>query len=306
MEVKTESQVMADLPPSRMASLTLLFYYTSYDCFGPYSVKIGRRTTAKHYGVIFTCLNTRAVHLELAVDLTTMEFPPVLRRFFALRGVPSMMMSDNGTQFIVAERQLREMIEGWDKEKLREYSEVKGVSWQFSTPAVPHQNGCAETLVKSCKIALKKAIGDQVLSPMELQTCLLEIAILVNQRPIGGTPNDPDDGSYIRPNDVLLGQASSQVPQGPLRQTKNPRIRLEFVQKIVDSFWNCLTRDVFPSLIPRRKWRTEKRNVRVDDFIMVQTPSAVRGKWNVGRVINVFPGHDGRIHNVKVKTRTGE
>ena len=236
MEARTESQVMADLPPSRMAPLTPPFYYTSCDYFGPYSVKIGRRTTAKHYGVIFSCLNTRAVHLELAVDLTTMEFMQVLRRFFALRGVPSMMMSDNGTQFIGAERQLREMIEGLDKEKLREYSAEKGMTWQFSTPGAPHQNGCAEALVKSCKIALKKPIGDQVLSPMELQTCLLEIANLVNQRPIGRIPNDPDDGSYICPYDMLLGRASSQVPQGPFRQTKNPRLRIEFIQKIVDSF----------------------------------------------------------------------
>lgn len=51
------------------------------------------------------------------------------------------MISDNGTQFMEAERQLRELIEGWDKEKLREYSAEKGMSWQFSTPGAPHQNG---------------------------------------------------------------------------------------------------------------------------------------------------------------------
>lgn len=70
-----------------------------------------------------------------------MEFIQVLRRFFTLRGVPSIMISDNGTQFMEAERQLRELIEGWDKEKLREYSAEKGMSWQFSTPGAPHQNG---------------------------------------------------------------------------------------------------------------------------------------------------------------------
>ena len=63
-----------------------------------------------------------------------MEFIQVLRRFFTLRGVPSIMISDNWTQFMEAERQLRELIEGWDKEKLREYSAEKGMSWQFSTP----------------------------------------------------------------------------------------------------------------------------------------------------------------------------
>ena len=59
----------------------------------------------KHYGVIFTCLNTRAVHLELAMDLSTMEFMQVLRRFFSIRGHPALMMSDNGTQMVGAERE---------------------------------------------------------------------------------------------------------------------------------------------------------------------------------------------------------
>ena len=88
MGAKTEFQVMADLPPSRVAPLTPPFYFTSCDYFGPYSVRIGRNKTTKHYGVIFTCLNTRAVHLDLAVDCSTMEFIQVLRRFFALEEYP--------------------------------------------------------------------------------------------------------------------------------------------------------------------------------------------------------------------------
>ena len=146
------------------------------------------------------------------------------------------MISDNGTQFVGAERELKEMIRGWDTEKLREFSAERGMQWKFTTPASPHQNGCAEALVKSCKLALKKAIGAQVLTPFELYTCLLEVANLVNQRPIGRIPNAPDAGSYLCHNDILLGRASSHVPQGPFRETKNPRLRVEFVQKIVDCF----------------------------------------------------------------------
>lgn len=63
-----------------------------------------------------------------------------------------MMISDNGSQLVGAERELREMIEGLDTEKLQEFSAERGMKWQFMTPAAPHQNGCAESLVKSCKI----------------------------------------------------------------------------------------------------------------------------------------------------------
>ena len=305
MEPKTETQIMADLPHHRTAPDSPPFYYTSCDYFGPLTVKVGRNKTTKHYGVIFTCLNTRAVHLEIATDCTTMEFIQTLRRFFSIRGYPAMMLSDNGTQMVGAQRELRRMIEDWDIEKLREYCADKGMEWRFTTPAAPHQNGCAEALVKSCKIGLKKAMGNHILTPFELYTCMLEVANLVNQRPVGRVPNDPDDGAYLCPNDMLLGRASPQVPQGPFRETRNPRKRVEFVQKIVDSFWRRWTRDVFPLLVPRKKWNTSRRNVQVDDFVMVAEPNTVRGKWIIGRVVEVYPGQDGRVRNVKVKTPTG-
>ena len=234
---QTETQVMAALPQLRLAPHTPPFFHTSCDYFGPVNVRISRNKTDKYYGVIFTCLNTRAVHLEMAVDLSTLNFLQVLRRFFSIRGCPATIVSDNGSQMVGAERELRGLIEGLDDDQLRQFNAEKGIHWVFITPAAPHQNGCAEAMVKTCKTALKKAIGEQVLTPMELYTCLLEAANLVNQRPIGRIPNDPDDGAYICPNDMLLGRATSEVPQGPFKETSNPRHRVEFVQKIVESFW---------------------------------------------------------------------
>ncbi|XP_068684466.1 uncharacterized protein [Montipora foliosa] len=203
MEPNTETQIMAALPQHRTAPDTPPFYYTSCDYFGPFTVKIGRNKTAKYYGVIFTCLNTRAVHLEIATDCSTMEFIQTLRRFFSIRGYPAMMISDNGAQMVGAQRELRKTIEGWDIATLREYCADKGIQWKFTTPGAPHHNGCAEALVKSCKTAIKKAVGNHTLTPFELYTCLLEVANLVNQRPIGRVPNDPDDGAYLCPNDML-------------------------------------------------------------------------------------------------------
>ena len=74
-----QSQFMAELPQIRLMPHTPPFYHTACDYFGPYKVKVGRNKTAKHYGVLFTCLNTRAVHLEMATDCTTMEFIQVFR-----------------------------------------------------------------------------------------------------------------------------------------------------------------------------------------------------------------------------------
>ena len=302
---KIESQVMAELPKIRLMPQTAPFYHTACDYFGPYKVKIGRNKTTKHYGVLFTCLNTRAVHLELATDCSTMEFIQVLRRFFAIRGYPSLMLSDNGTQLVGAESELAKMIQGWDVKKLKEYAADKRMEWKFITPHAPHQNGCAESLVKSCKLALKQAMGDNLLTPFELHTVLLEVANLVNQRPIGRPTNDPDDGTYLCPNDLLLGRASSHVPQGPFLKTKNPRHRVEFLQQILDSFWKRWTRDVFPCLVSRKKWDVQRRDVKVNDIVMLVDSNAVRGNWTIGRIIEVHPGKDGKVRNVTVKTQNG-
>ena len=133
----------------------------------------------------------------------------------------------------------------------------------------------------------------------------MEAANLVNQRPIGRVPTDPDYGGYLCPNDILLGRATNAVPQGPVRETRNPRHWFEFCQRIIDAFWEKWSRDVLPLLSPRRKWNTQNRNVQVNDYVIVSEPNAVRGKWNTGKIVEVFHGDDGLVRNVNVKTATG-
>ena len=123
---------MADLPLLRLSPHTL-FYNTARDYFGPYNVKIGRNKNTEQHGVILTCLNTRAVHLELAVDSSTMDFMQVLHRFFSIRGYLAVMMSDNGLQMVGTAKELREMIDNLDFNQLREFCEEKRIQWVFTT-----------------------------------------------------------------------------------------------------------------------------------------------------------------------------
>jgi transposase InsO family protein len=165
LEAKVETQLMATLPPCRLQPCTPPFLYSTMDYFGPINVKVGRNKTVKHYGVVFTCMNTRAIHCEIAVDASTMELLQVLRRFFSYRGYPKVLLSDNGTQMVGANNELKLMIEGWNKDQLEEFCAARGMKWQFITPLAPHQNGCSEAIVKSVKQAMKKAISDALLTP---------------------------------------------------------------------------------------------------------------------------------------------
>ena len=97
-QAPTAQQKIADLPEDRVTPSKPPFTYTGVDCFGPFEVRRGR-TKVKRYGVIFTCLALRAVHIELASSLDTESFINALRRFIARRGQPEEMRSDNGGNF---------------------------------------------------------------------------------------------------------------------------------------------------------------------------------------------------------------
>jgi hypothetical protein len=96
----------------------------------------------------------------------------------------------------------------------------------------------------------------------------VECANIVNQRPLGRITNDPNDGGYVCPNDLLLGRASSDVPPGPFKGNSSLRDRVEFVQRLVDSFWKRWSRDVLPLLFERKKWLVKGEDVRVGDVVV--------------------------------------
>ena len=135
----------------------------------------------------------------------------------------------------------------------------------------------------------------------ELQTVCFEAANLVNERPIGVHPTELGDDVYPSPNHLMLGRSSTRVPSGPFKQTRDPRLRLEFVQKLIDMFWKRWNRDYFQSLLIRQKWHVEKRNVKVGDVALIQDSNAVRGQWKMGSGTQAFPGDDERVRKDEVQ-----
>lgn len=303
LDSKTERPMMADLPSDRIVP-TPPFLNTCLDLFGPLTLKVSRNKTTKSYGVIFTCMTTRAVYIDLADSYSTSSFLLVLRRFMDIRGQPNVIHCDNGSQLIGADHELKKVVQGWDHKTLQEFCHSRKTTWKFTTPKQPAV--CAEALIKTTKRTLRLSVADRSLYFNEMQTVLFEAANLVNSRPIGRIPNDPNDGKFISPNDLLLGRSSSEIPQGPFSETNDPRVRFNFVQSIVTSWWKKWYRDVFPLLFVRRKWNVKCREIRVGDFVLVKEPNPIRGHYTKGRVIQVFPGTDGKIRNVSVRTTQGD
>ena len=122
---QTKAPVMANLPEERLVASTV-FSNVGVDYFGPFTVKIGRRNE-KRWCCLFTCLTVRAVHIEIVPKLDIDSCLNAIMRFIARRGKPVKMISDNGTNFVGAEKELAEYIAAWNKRQIEEHLIQQGI-----------------------------------------------------------------------------------------------------------------------------------------------------------------------------------
>ena len=294
-----ESQAMASLPIDRLKPAPP-WHSTTVDLFGPIEIKgeVNKRSRGKAFGIIFTCNLTRATHIDVASSYSTDSFLAGLRRFLNIRRNPAIMRSDKGSQLTSANNELKKMILGLDNEQIKRFGLHEGFEWKFSPADAPWYNGCAESMVKVAKKALTASLHGHVPTILELLTVFYEVSNLLNERPIGKQSRDIEDGTYLCPNDLLIGGSNKIVPKGPFKPHSTAKERLNFIQAIVDSFWIKMTRSYFPSLIIEQKWHTDSRNVCIGDIVMVQDSNVVRGEWKMARISKVHPSSDGKVRKV--------
>lgn len=280
-------QKMANLPPSRVAPFQPPFHVTGIDCFGPFLVKRGR-AECKRYGCIFTCFSTRAVHLELLESLETQSFCNAFRRFVARRGMPKEIFSDNGTNFVGAEKQLRQSVE-----------------WHFRVPHASHQGGVWERLIRTVRKVLAGVVPRGArLTDEGLHTILCEVERLVNSRPITKNSDDVNDGGALTPNHVLMFNQVPPLAPGEFHEADIYRCRWRCVQHVVDEFWRRWLREYLPLLQLRVKWHEVKRNLRVGDVVLVREEVTPRAVWPLGLITEVNAStDDGLVRSAKVRLR---
>ena len=146
------------------------------------------------------------------------------------------------------------------------------------------------------------SVGNNILSYSELLSAFYEIANLLNERPIGIKPgNDISLGSYLCPNDLILGRNNVRVPHEVFDESSNALKRYQFINQIVDSFWRKWQRDFFPTLLVRQKWHVNTRNVKVGDIVLVQDKNALKGVWKLAQIIKTSYGSDNMVRNVTLR-----
>ena len=189
-------QYMADLPPCRLQVHEPRFYNVGVDYFGPFLIK-QKRSLVKRYGCLFTCLSMRAVHIEIANSLTADSFINALRRFIARRGKPDHIYSDNGSNFVGANRILRESLYELNQESLNQFYCQQGIKWTFNPPTASHMGGAWERMIRSVRKILTALTRDQTLDDEAFSTFMTEVEGILNSRPL--VPIMLDDSTQHEP-----------------------------------------------------------------------------------------------------------
>lgn len=297
-------QKMSDLPSERVVPDLPPFTNVGVDYFGPIEVKRGR-IRCKRYGVIFTCLASRAVHLEVAPSLDTDACINAVRRFISRRGQVSHVFSDNGTNFVGAARELKEAFSTLDSERLQQVLLQKGIQWKFNPPAASHFGGVWERMIRMIKKVLGSVLRLQVLDDDALQTVLCETEAILNSRPITKLSDTPDDLEALTPNHILLLKGKPSLPPGIFdKHDLYMKRRWRQVQYIADLFWKRWIKEYLPLLQERHKWNRTRRNLMPGDIVLIADSGAPRGAWPLGRVLEAISDKKGLVRSVKVKTKT--
>lgn len=304
-KAKPNVPIMGELPQGRMAHHQRPFTHCGLDLFGPMEVVVGRGRQ-KRYGVIFTCLTVRAIHLEIVHSLTTDSLIMALRRMTARRGWPDCFYSDNGTNLRGADTELKRSIQELDNRAISDVATNNGSGWKFIPPASPHWGGAWERLIRSIKKSLSVILKERAPRDEVLNTLMAEVENIVNSRPLTHVSVEPGSEEALTPNHFLL-HSSPNSPALGVFDDSDLFLRKQWrnSQRLADMYWQRWVKEYLPELLPRSKWNREQTPLQVGDLVLVVDPGAPRNVWLKAVVQQVFPGKDGRIRLVEVRTKSG-
>ncbi|KAK2578264.1 hypothetical protein KPH14_000887 [Odynerus spinipes] len=305
-------QPLGSLPPVRVTAASA-FITTGVDYAGPFfitSARLRGAAVTKAYLVVFICFATKAVHFEVASELSSAAFIAAYRRFVARRGHPTVIFSDNGTNFVGAHHELRDLSRLLSSPKhqqsLSAAASTCGTDWRFIPPASPHFGGLWEAAVKSAKHHLRRTIGDQRLTYEEFLTICTQVEAILNSRPLVAPSSDPTDLEALTPGHFLIGRPLTAVPEHDFSPVPLTRLsRWQLLQRIQQDFWKRWSREYLHTLQQRTKWLEPSSPVSPGLLVLIKEDHLPPQRWLIGRIIALFPGPDGVARVADVRTSSG-
>jgi len=279
--------------------------------FGPFHIKEGRKTH-KRFVSLFTCLSSRAIHLESTISMDTDSFIQALRRFIARRGTVRQILSDNGTNFVGTANEFKKAFRSMDMVRINDFLLTQScdlIEWQRRPPTASHFGGVWERQIRTVRNTLSSMLRDhsESLNDESFRTFLAEAECIVNSRPLTvDNLNDPTS-LPICPMNILTGKTRVVLPPPGTFQRADVycRKRWRQVQHLANEFWNRWRKEFITTLQPRQKWNDAKRNFQVNDVVLVKDEHLPRNQWPLARVAKIFEDpKDNLVRRVELVTQT--
>ncbi len=300
-----QRQKMADLPKDRLEPAPP-FTYSAVDCFGPWLIKDGRREV-KRYGMLFTCMASRAIHLEVANSLDTNSFLNAYRRFVGRRGPVRQLRSDRGTNFIGARNELNAAVKEMDVDKIKRELMKDKCDMLELNPNVPHAShmgGIWEQQIRTARNVLRILLSNhgRQLDDESLCTVMIEAEAIVNSRPL--TTESTFELTPLSPNNLLTMKSDVVLPPpGDFQRadiySRKPWRRIQY---LANEFWNQWRKGFLQSLQKRQKWIRPRKNIMIGDIVLVVEDNLPRNRWLLACVVETYMSKDGLTRKVKVIT----
>lgn len=296
---------MSDLPVERL-QVEPPFSYVGMDVFGPWEVFTrrtrGGQANSKRWAVLFTCLCTRAVHIEVVEEMSSSSFINALRCFFALRGPAKQLRSDCGTNFIGAHKELS--AKAPVKYKVQQYLQEHKCTWLFN-PHSSHVGGVWERMIGMARRILDNMLlqaGRVQLTHEILTTFLAEVTAIINAHPLIPVSSDPEHPLILSPA-MLLTQKTHAIPPicDSINQKEMLKSHWKHVQFLADIFWSRWQKEYLSSLQSRRKWHNKRTDIKEGDVVLLKDKQTRRNEWPMGVIVKTVPSEDGIVRKAEVR-----
>ncbi|CAB4031067.1 Hypothetical predicted protein [Paramuricea clavata] len=195
----------------------------------------------------------------------------------------------------------------WDQRAIIKAAHEKGVKWHFQPfkkwhfqpPTASHMSGVWERLIRSLRKVMKAILGHPhaFVDRETLRTLFAEDVGILNTRPLCPSSDDPKDMEALTPSHFLQQRVFEDSEMFARKKWKRAQV-------VANQFWARWVREYLPFLQVRKKWLVPKRNLQVNDLVLVVDSTEPRSHWNLGRVTKVFPGTDGLVRTAEVKTKS--
>lgn len=191
----------------------------------------------------------------------------------------------------------------FEDDKLQRFVRARGTEWHFIKPSAPHEGGVWEAAVKQ----MKRVIGVQKYSFQGMATLLAGVEACLNSRPLCKMSDDWADEEPLTPAHFLIGR--------PLRLPMNKEVGelpsninslYAQMQFQLQSFWKQWSSDYLQSLAQLPKWHSEQENLRIGQLVIIKADNIAPTYWSLGKILQTYPGSDGKVRSVLLKTQTGQ